>query len=74
MNMIPQLSQQQQGGGIIIRRRAALLNAVKDSSLYDPLPAGEKAKVDAIDQAPPDKCTQKDLETLVHVLGRAIHC
>ena len=61
-------------GGIIIRRRAALLGAAKDQSLYDTLPAGEKAKVDAIDTKPIDQCTQKDLETLVHVLGRAIHC
>lgn len=61
-------------GGIIIQRRAALLVAAKDASLYDLLPAGEKAKVDVIDAKPPDQCTQKDLETLVHVLGKAIRC
>jgi len=61
-------------GGIIIRRRAALLTAAKDSSLYDPLPQTEKAKVDSIDTKPPDQCTQHDLETLVYVLGKAVRC
>jgi hypothetical protein len=61
-------------GGIIIRQRSVILAAAKDSSLYDNLPANEKSKVDAIDAKPPDQCTLKDLETLVHVLGRAIHC
>ncbi len=61
-------------GGIIIRQRAVILAAAKDSSLYDNLPTNEKAKVDAIDTKPPDQCTLKDLETLVHVLGKAIHC
>lgn len=61
-------------GGIIIQRRAALLTAAKDTSLYANLPQNEKAKVDAIDTKPPDQCTQKDLETLVYVLGKAIHC
>lgn len=61
-------------GGIIIQRRAALLTAAKEPCMYDNLPAGYKAKVDAIDLAPPSQCTEHDLETLTKVLRVAVAC
>ena len=61
-------------GGIIIQRRAVLLIAATDPVFYDTLPAGYKAKVDAIDGKPPDQCTEHDLEVLCKCLKVGVHC